>query len=81
VLRCVCVRTSCEARGPEPLMSPRNKPNPPPRVAEPGDKQPPACKPAPRSCKHKIGLDDVTWAMMLMAIREPAREEKKRDSA
>jgi hypothetical protein len=35
----------------------------------------------PRARRRRLGLDDVTWAMMLMAIREPSREAEKRESA
>lgn len=62
-------------------MSPPNKNERSPYKAEPCGKRATAGKPEPRSCKHKLGIDDITWAMMLMAIREPVREEHKRDSA
>jgi hypothetical protein len=63
-------------------MTRRNKPERSPYAAKPCDEQAPtSCKPSPRSCKQKLGIDDITWAMMLMAIREPVREEQERDSA
>ncbi len=65
-------------------MARRKPPERSPYAAEPPSKRgcatpEPPCQAAAR--RKAIGIDDVTWAMMLLAIREPSRTEEKRESA
>jgi hypothetical protein len=53
------------------------------------EKKTPSPTPAEQACgsarppcrKRQIGIDDLTWSMMLMALREPRRESKSEERA